>query len=55
MAKLSKQYYITSKGEKKINCYHINISRGVVDKTNITNNDEVKIYAHDNKIIIEKA
>ena len=54
MAKLQKQYYITNKGEKKINCYHINISREIVAKSNIKDGDETKIYVEDGKIIIEK-
>lgn len=54
MAKLVKMYYITSKGEKKLNCYMTNIPKAVVEKTNIKNEDKIKIYSVNNKIIIEK-
>lgn len=53
MPKLSKLYYITSKGERKINCYNVQIPRKVVEQTNIKDNN-VKIYAENNKIIIER-
>jgi len=53
MPKLSKLYYITSKGERKINCYNVQIPKKVVNETDIEDND-IKIYAEDNKIIIEK-
>lgn len=53
MPKLSKLYYITSKGERKINCYNVQIPRKIVEQTNIQNNN-VKIYAENNKIIIER-
>lgn len=55
MARLNKQNYITSKGERKINCYHITISKELLSKTNIKDDDELVIYTKDNKIIIEKA
>ena len=54
MAKFSAQYYRTDKGEKKINCYHINISRCVVENSGIKSTDELKIYSKGSKIIIEK-
>ena len=54
MAKLQKQYYITSTGEKKLNCYHINISKEIVESSNIKDGNETKIYVKDGKIIIEK-
>lgn len=53
MPKLSKLYYITSKGERKINCYNVQIPKKVVEQTNIEEND-IKVYAKDNKIIIER-
>lgn len=53
MPKLSKLYYITSKGERKINCYNVQIPKKVVEQTNIQDNN-IKIYAEDNKIIIER-
>jgi antitoxin component of MazEF toxin-antitoxin module len=53
MPKLSKLYYITSKGERKINCYNVQIPKKVVEKTNIQDNN-IKVYAENNKIIIER-
>lgn len=53
MPKLSKLYYITSKGERKINCYNVQIPKKVVEQTNIQDND-IKVYADNNKIIIER-
>lgn len=53
MPKLSKLYYITSKGERKINCYNVQIPKKVVNETDIEDKD-IKIYAEDNKIIIER-
>lgn len=54
MTKLAKQMYYNAKGEPKINCYKINISKAIVNMTNIKECDRIKIYAKDNKIIIEK-
>lgn len=54
MAKLNKQLYTTSKGEKKTNCYTANIPKRVVKSSGISDYDEIKIYAEEGKIIIEK-
>ena len=53
MPKLAKQYYLNAKGEKKVNCYKVNISKQLVDKTDLEDK-EIKIFVKDNKIIIEK-
>lgn len=53
MPKLSKLYYMTSKGERKINCYNVQIPKKVVEQTNIQENN-IKVYAENNKIIIER-
>lgn len=53
MPKLSKLYYMTSKGERKINCYNVQIPRKIVEQTNIQDNN-IKVYAENNKIIIER-
>ena len=45
--------YTTAKGERKINCYVVNIPKEVVEKTNLKDAD-LKISSKDNKIIIEK-
>lgn len=55
MAKLAKQmYYSASKGEKKINCYKLNIPKAIVKQTDFKDGDELKITVKDNKMIIEK-
>lgn len=53
MVKLGKQYYITSNGEKKVNCYKINIPKEVVEKTNLKDK-KIKIVANNNKIVIKE-
>ena len=53
MAKLGKNSYTTSKGEKKLNCYIINISKEVANEADLVDK-ELKIYAKDGKIIIDK-
>lgn len=55
MPKLTKQYYFKRNGERRINCYHINLSKDIINKTNIQEQDELKISVIDNKIIIEKS
>ena len=54
MPKLAKNMYTTAKGERKLNCYLCNIPKELIEKTNISDSDDLKIYAKDNKIIIEK-
>lgn len=54
MPKLAKNYYRTAKGEKKLNCYCVNLSKEIVNKTNIKEEDNIKVSVKDNKIIIEK-
>lgn len=54
MPKLAKQMYYNAKGEKKINCYNLNIPKSIVSQTDIKDNDNVKIYVENKKIIIEK-
>lgn len=53
MAKLGRNSYTTSKGERKINCYLINIPKEVANKTDLIDK-ELRVYAEGNKIIIEK-
>ena len=52
MPKLAKNMYTTAKGERKINCYIIHISKEMIKKTEIK--DKYKVYVKDGKIIIEK-
>ena len=54
MAKLTKQMYYKANGEKKINCYKVAISKEIVKQAKIQDQDEIKVYAGENKIIIEK-
>ena len=54
MPKLAKNMYKSLKtGERRLNCYCLNIPKEVVNKTDL-DGKELKIYAKDNKIIIEK-
>ncbi len=55
MPKLAKNMWTNSKGERELNCYVCNISKEVVSKTDILENDEIKVYSENNKIIIEKS
>lgn len=52
MAKLNKMYYYTSKKEKKLNCYYINIPKVLVEKTGLQNK-EVELKVEGNKIVIK--
>ena len=53
MAKLGKNMYTTASGERKLNCYVVNIPKEVVEQTNLVDK-KLKIYAKENKIIIDK-
>lgn len=52
--KLTKQYYYNAKGEKKINCYKVTITKELAKSVGIEEDDNIKIYAKDNKIVIER-
>ena len=55
MPKLAKNMYRSVKtGEKRLNCYIINIPKEIVNQTDLENKD-LKITAENNKIIIEKS
>ena len=54
MAKLTKQMYYKANGEKRLNCYKVALSKDIVSQTNIKDDDNIRIYTKDNKIIIEK-
>lgn len=53
MAKLNKMYYYTSKKEKKLNCYYINIPKILVEKMGLQDK-EVEIKQDNEKIIIKE-
>lgn len=55
MPKLAKNYYYGKNGERKVNCYIVNISKELLNKTDIKDTDTVNIITKDGKIIIEKA
>ena len=55
MAKLAKQmYYSASKGEKKINCYKINIPKRIIEQVNFKDGDELIFIVKNNELIIKK-
>ena len=53
MPKLAKQYWINAKGERKVNCYKLTISREIVEQLNLQDR-EIKVKIIDNKIVIDK-
>lgn len=54
MTKLAKNMYTTAKGERKLNCYVVNIPKEVVNKSDIKDGDNIRIYSKGGKILIEK-
>lgn len=54
MPKLVKNMWTNSKGERKLNCYSVTVPKEIVQQTNINENDELLVYADNEKIIIEK-
>lgn len=54
MTKLAKNMWTNAKGERKVNCYLVNLSKEIVNKTDIKDNDELTIYVNNKKIIIER-
>ena len=54
MPKLAKLLYTTSKGERRLNCYMLNIKKEIVDKANLAGKN-LQISAKGNTIIIEEA
>ena len=42
MPKLAKNMYTTAKGERKLNCYVVNIPKEVVEKTNLKDMQELE-------------
>lgn len=55
MVKLAKQYYRLMDGTKKINCYHITITKSILEKANINEDAELNIKVKHKKIIIEES
>lgn len=54
MAKLVKKKYRKMTGEVAINNYFAFISKSVVQKAGFTGEENIRVYAKDGKIIIEK-
>ena len=55
MAKLVKQKYYTAKGQAKVNCYKVALSKFIVEASGITEDDEIIVYAEGNKKKKKKA
>ena len=51
MAKFTKTYYYTSKGEKKLNCYMIPIPKKIVEEAQLQDK-EIEAKAENKKIIL---
>ena len=54
MVKLAKQYYRTSDGNKKVNGYHIRISKKALEEAELNENDNFELKVEKGKIIIQK-
>lgn len=52
--KLIKMYYMTLKGEKKINTYNVNIPKKIVQEAGIDDSKELVAIAKDKQIIIKE-
>lgn len=55
IVKLIKQMNYNKKGEEKLNCYHVNLSKNIIDEANLKDVEYVSIKVENGKIIIEKA
>lgn len=53
MKKFNKMYYYTKTGEKKLNCYYINIPKELVEKVGLEEAN-IQVKVDQNKIVIEK-
>jgi len=54
MAKLIKKKFYTSTGEAKINNFLCVISKTIAKEAGFTGDEQIKVYAKKDKIIIEK-
>ena len=52
--KLIKMYYVTLKGEKKINTYNVNIPKKIVQESGIDDSKELVAIAKNKEIIIRE-
>lgn len=53
MGKLNKMHYYTSNHEKKLNCYYVSLTKEIVEKSGLED-EELKITVEKGKIIIER-
>lgn len=54
MTKLNKKYYYDKDNNKKLNCFFVNLSKEIVKKTDIQENDDINVRVNNKKIIIER-
>lgn len=54
MPKLAKNYYYSKNGERKVNCYMVNLPKNVIQEANINDEEQVVIYAEHGRVIIEQ-
>lgn len=52
--KLVKNKYYTSDGKAKINNYMLAISKSIINEAGFNGDENIKVYAKDGKIIVEK-
>lgn len=52
--KLTKQMYYTASGEKKLNCYKVNIPKAVAERVGIDSETEIKLKTMPGMIVIVK-
>lgn len=55
MTKLNKKYYYDKDNNKKLNCFFVNLSKEIVKKTDIKDDDFIEVYVNNKKIIIERS
>lgn len=52
--KLVAQKYLNASGEKKVNCYKLNISKKHLQDAGINEDDDLEVYVEGNKIVVIK-
>ena len=54
LKKLAKHHYYMKSGEKRINCYFVPISKEMLEKSNIKEDDTINVEVVEGKIVVEK-
>jgi len=54
VGRLAKNYYSTANGERRLNCYSVNIPKEIIKSSEIEEDDEIRIYVEYGRIIIEQ-